>query len=104
MSDFGLTCLRSDSEESPDQVDLLADYDKQVANGPMADYRRIIQGGNKQGQNYFVHVLDGINVLHKLRMTGVVEMNDLEEQLLFTAYTIHDINKIRSEERRVGKE
>jgi len=94
MSGFDLTWLLSDSEENQDQLDLLANYYKEVANGPMADYRRIIQGGNKQGQNYFVHVLDGINVLHKLRMAGVVEMDDLEEQLLFTAYTIHDINKI----------
>ncbi len=94
MSDFDLTWLLSDSGESQDQLDLLANYYKEVANGPMADYRRIIQGGNKQGQNYFVHVLDGINVLHKLRMAGIVEMDDLEEQLLFTAYTIHDINKI----------
>ena len=94
MSDFDLTWLISNSEESQDQLDLLANYYKEVANGPMADYRRIIQGGNKQGQNYFVHVLDGINILHKLRMASIVEMNDLEEQLLFTAYTIHDINKI----------
>ncbi|HEX3639986.1 MAG TPA: hypothetical protein VHV10_01715, partial [Ktedonobacteraceae bacterium] len=94
MSGFDLAWLLSDSEENQDQLDLLANYYKEVANGPMADYRRIIQGGNKQGQNYFVHVLDGINVLHKLRMAGVIEMNDLEEQLLFAAYTIHDINKI----------
>src|SRR6266705_1999011 len=67
MSDFDLTWLLSDSGESQDQLDLLANYYKEVANGPMADYRRIIQGGNKQGQNYFVHVLDGINVLHNLR-------------------------------------
>src|SRR5947207_8752302 len=94
MSGIELTWVLNDADESQDQLDLLATYYKQVANGPMKDYRWIIQGGNKQGQNYYIHVLDGINVFHKLRVANVVEINDLEERLLFSAYTIHDINKI----------
>src|SRR5947207_14966964 len=94
MSGIELTWVLNDADESQDQLDLLATYYKQVDNGPMKDYRWIIQGGNKQGQNYYIHVLDGINVFHKLRVANVVEINDLEERLLFTAYTVHDINKI----------
>jgi len=94
MPDIELTWLLNDDEEDQGPDDLLATYYNGVANGSMKDYRQIIQGGNKQGQNYYVHVLDGINVLHKLRAAQVVELNDLEEELLFTAYTIHDMNKI----------
>lgn len=94
MPDIELTWLLNDQEEDQGPDDLLTAYYKCVANGPMKDYRWIIQGGNKQGQNYYVHVLDGINVLHKLRVASVIEVNDLEEELLFAAYTIHDMNKI----------
>ncbi len=73
---------------------LLAEYYREIAAGPMMAYRQISQWGNKQGQSYYVHALDGIAVIHKLREAGVVEMTDLEEQLLFAAFTIHDINKI----------
>ena len=83
-------------DEEPDekQINWLANYYKNVASGPMKEYRWIIQGGNKQGQNYYVHVLDGINIFHKLRAAHIIDINDLEEQLLFSAYTIHDLNKI----------
>ena len=92
MSEIELAWL-VDIEEA-EQVGLLAAYYQEVANGPMTDYRRIVQGGNKQGQNYYTHILDGINTFHKLRLAGVAEINDLEEQVLFGAFTIHDINKI----------
>ncbi len=95
MPDIELTWLLNDAEEEDQGADdLLAVYYNTVANGPMKEYRGIIQGGHKQGQNYYVHVLDGINVFRKLRTAQVVEMNDLEEELLFAAYTIHDMNKI----------
>lgn len=94
MPDVELTWLLNDEEESQELEDRLATYYKSVASGPMKDYRRIIQGGNKQGQNYYVHVLDGIAILHKLRIAQVIEIDDLEEDLFFTAYTIHDMNKI----------
>ncbi len=89
-----LTWVASDSDGDNEQPDLLAKYFREVATGPMTSYRRIIQGGNKQGQNYYTHVLDGITILHKLRTAKVIELNDLEEQILFAAFTIHDINKI----------
>ncbi len=91
--DIELTWFLNDLEEDQERPDLLATYYKHVACGPMKDYRRIIQGGNKQGQNYYVHVLDGINVFHKLRTANIVEMNDLEEMLLFTTCTAHDCGK-----------
>ena len=97
MPDIELTWLLKDAEEEDQGADdRLAAYYNTVANGPMKDYRQIIQGGSKQGQNYYVHVLDGINVLHKLRVAQVVKINDLEEELLFAAYTIHDMNKMPS--------
>src|SRR5690348_249353 len=95
MTSIELTWLIDIEKEDKDQPNLLAAYYREIANGPMTDYRRVIQGGNKQGQNYYIHVLDGIGIFHKLRSAGVVEINDLEEQLLFAAYTIHDINKIQ---------
>src|SRR5258708_1584337 len=94
MSSIELTWLLDVEDEDRGQQNLLAAYYREVANGPMTDYRRILQSGNKQGQNYYVHVLDGIGIFHKLRTAEIVEINDLEESLLFAAYTIHDMNKI----------
>ena len=93
MASIELTWLLDVDNGDENQQDLLAAYYREVANGPMTDYRRILQSGHKQGQNYYVHVLDGIGIFHKLRTAGIVEINDLEEQILFAAYTIHDINK-----------
>ncbi|MGI8588304.1 MAG: type I-D CRISPR-associated protein Cas10d/Csc3 [Chloroflexia bacterium] len=83
-----------DEDDEDDAGDLLAFYYSTVASGPMTSYRRIRQSGKHQGQSYYMHVLDGVNVLHKLRVSGILELTDLEERLLFAAYTIHDINKI----------
>jgi CRISPR-associated protein Csc3 len=89
-----LQWLTDDIEESKEhQPDLLRIYFSEIVNGPMGEYRTLIQSGKKQGQSYFVHVLDGISILHTLRASGIIAMNDIEEMLLFTAYTIHDINK-----------
>lgn len=85
------TILRITSAEA-DPV-LAAFYDS-IAAGPMTDYRYIAQSGGKGGQTYYAHALDGINVLHKLRAAGVVQMTELEEQLLLIAFAVHDINKI----------
>lgn len=94
MSNIELTWLLDIEDEDEGEQNLLAAYYREVANGPMKDYRRILQGGSKQGQNYFMHVLDGIGIFHKLRAAGIVGISDLEEQLLFAAFTIHDMNKI----------
>src|ERR1051326_5504232 len=94
MSEVELTWLLNIEDEEEAQQNLLASYYREIANGPMTSYRRILQSGNKQGQNYYVHVRDGIGIFHKLRECEIVEMNDLEERLLFGAYTIHDMNKI----------
>lgn len=93
MSGIELTWLL-DADDEEGQQNLLAKYYREVANGPMTNYRHILQSGNKQGQNYYVHVLDGLGIFHKLRTAEVVEINDLEEYLLFASYTIHDMNKI----------
>ncbi len=74
--------------------DLFQAYFKTVLNGPMADYRLIRQSGGKGGQSYFAHVLDGVSTIHTLRTSGVLTLDDLEEKLVFAAYTIHDINKL----------
>ncbi len=93
-SDLKLTWLLDDDQQDPHGTNLLAIYFREIANGPLTDYRSIIQTGQKQGQNYYTHVLDGISALHKLRTAGVIVMDDIEEMLLFAADTIHDLNKI----------
>ncbi len=86
--------ISTDEADEDGERNLLADYYSEVAAGPMTSYRYIFQSGGKKGQSYYAHVMDGINVLHKLRVAGVVEISELEEQLLLIAFTIHDINKI----------
>ena len=90
--------LEDEGEEAAPS-NLLARYYETVANGPMSSYRRIAQSGGKQGQSYYAHVLDGVNVLHKLFAAGVIQVKSaeqgrLEEHLLLAAFTVHDINKI----------
>jgi CRISPR-associated protein Csc3 len=82
------------SDEDSDPDDLLGWYLRTVARGPMTSYRYIHQSGKHQGQSYYAHVLDGIGVLHKLQEAGILNLTSAEEQLLFVAYTIHDLNKI----------
>lgn len=88
LSIYGL----SNDDSDPD--DLLGWYYSTVASGSMTAYRHIHQNGKHQGQSYYAHVLDGVGVLHKLQIAGILNLSAVEEPLLMIAYTIHDINKI----------
>ena len=74
---------------------LLKDYLDQVANQALLQYRRFMQWGNKKGESLYTHVLNGILVLETLR--SHLELSDVETRILFTAFTVHDLNKITEE-------
>ncbi len=71
---------------------LLRDYLEQVANEPeLLAYKDISQYGGKRGESLYTHLLNGIMLLEALRRP--LHLTNLEIQLLFTIFTIHDINK-----------
>lgn len=72
----------------------LADFLKQVANEHLIALKsgRYLQYGKKGGQSLYTHLLDGIFVLDQL--ASLFQLPDHEVRLLFTAYTVHDINKL----------
>lgn len=68
------------------------DYLHQVANSrEMLRYKTIAQHGAKQGESLYVHILNGIMLLEALR--PLLRLTEQETRLLFTVFTIHDINK-----------
>lgn len=74
------------------QPDVFSDYLAQVANGPgLIQYKAISQYGGKRGESLYTHVLNGVMLLEALRQP--LALSDLETRLLFTVFTIHDINK-----------
>jgi CRISPR-associated protein Csc3 len=77
------------------------DYVEQVANTGLLPYKAIIQYGKKSGESLYAHILNGIFVLEQLRTP--LEIGDLETRVLFTAFTIHDLNKAREEHGSFGK-
>jgi CRISPR-associated protein Csc3 len=78
---------------------ILSDYLERVGNNTLLQYRNAahLQWGKKQGESLYVHILNGIFILDTLR--ALLNLSEVEVQTLFTAYTIHDINKF---EGRVG--
>lgn len=73
------------------------DYLTYVANQGLLPYKTIIQYGKKAGEPLYNHVLNGIFVLEQLR--GLLHLPDNEARVLYTAFTIHDINKAVDEQR-----
>lgn len=73
---------------------MLAEYLDQVANRHLTVLKaaRYLQYGGKNGQSLYTHILDGILLLDQL--CGLFALPDHEARVLFTAYTVHDINKI----------
>ena len=76
----------------PDADDLFRTYIEEVANRKLREYQEIIQWGAKAGQSLYLHILNGICVLERLR--PILDLDDLEVQVLFSAYSIHDLNKL----------
>ncbi|MCP4165893.1 MAG: type I-D CRISPR-associated protein Cas10d/Csc3 [Chloroflexi bacterium] len=77
---------------------LLKSYLDLVGNKTLLAYRHQWQWGKKEGESLYTHIINGIFLLDALR--EVLSLSDLEAQVLFTAYTVHDINKMETEKAR----
>ena len=75
-----------------DADDLFCTYVEKIVNGKLREYQKIIQRGAKAGQSLYLHIMNGICVLERLR--PILELDDIEIQVLFSAYSVHDLNKL----------
>lgn len=75
-----------------DTDDLFRTYIEEIVNGKLREYQAIIQRGAKAGQSLYLHILNGICVLERLR--PILNLEDIEVQVLFSAYSVHDLNKL----------
>ncbi len=80
--------------EEPDA--LLASYLRDVANGGLCRYKSVIQRGGKAGEPLYVHVLNGVLTAERLR--SLVGLSDAEARVLYSAFSVHDVNKVVGEE------
>ena len=72
--------------------DLFQNYMDKIANRKLRAYQQIIQYGAKAGQSLYLHILNGICVLERLR--PILNLDDIEVQVLFSAFSVHDLNKL----------
>ena len=84
-----------------EEPSILKDYLEQVANRGLMTYKGIYQWGAKRGESLYTHILNGIFVLDTLR--NVLGLSDTETRVLYTAYTIHDLNKVRGDDPSFGR-
>ena len=75
-----------------DADDLFREYLMEIANGKLRKYQDIIQYGAKAGQSLYLHIINGVCVLERLR--PILTLDDIEVQVLFSAFSIHDLNKL----------
>ncbi|MCG9128641.1 type I-D CRISPR-associated protein Cas10d/Csc3 [Candidatus Poribacteria bacterium] len=68
-------------------------YIEEIVNDKLREYQEIIQWGAKEGQSLYLHILNGVCVLERLR--PILDLNDIELQVLFSAYSVHDLNKLK---------
>ncbi len=80
---------------------VFSDYLDRVGNRTLLEYRRHLQWGGKAGESLYAHVLNGIQVLETLRV--LLNLSDIEARLLFTAFTVHDLNKVLQNNEGFGK-
>ena len=73
--------------------DLFRTYVEEIANKRLRGYQEIIQYGAKAGESLYLHVINGIFVLERLR--PILHLEDIEVQLLFSAFSVHDLNKLQ---------
>jgi CRISPR-associated protein Csc3 len=84
-----------------DEPSVFKDYVECVANDGLVPYKNIIHYGKKAGESLYTHVITGVFVLEQLR--SALDINDLEARVLFTAFTIHDLNKTMQDNRGFGE-
>ena len=72
--------------------DLFREYVGEIANGKLRKYQEIIQYGAKAGQSLYLHIINGICVLERLR--PILNLDNIEVQVLFSAFSVHDLNKL----------
>ncbi len=72
--------------------DIFQNYMDKIANRKLRTYQEIIQYGAKAGESLYLHILNGICVLERLR--PILDLGDLEVQVLFSAFSVHDLNKL----------
>ena len=72
---------------------LFQTYVEEIVNKKLRGYQEIIQYGAKAGESLYLHITNGIFVLERLR--PILNLNDLEVQLLFSAFSVHDLNKLQ---------
>ncbi len=75
-----------------DADDLFREYIEEIANGKLRKYQEIIQYGAKAGQSLYLHIMNGICVLERLR--PILNLDNIEVQILFSAFSVHDLNKL----------
>lgn len=71
---------------------LFENYMDKIANRKLRTYQGIIQYGAKAGESLYLHILNGICVLERLR--PILNLEDIEVQVLFSAFSVHDLNKL----------
>lgn len=80
---------------------VFSEYLDQVGNRALLGYRRHLQWGGKQGESLYMHVLNGIQVLETLR--PLLGLTDVETRVIFTAFTVHDLNKVMEHQSSFGR-
>ena len=72
--------------------DIFQNYTDTIANRKLRKYQEIIQYGAKAGQSLYLHIMNGICVLD--RLYPILDLDDIEVQVLFSAFSVHDLNKL----------
>lgn len=75
-----------------DTDDLFNTYVEDIVNRRLREYQEIIQWGAKAGQSLYLHILNGVCVLERLR--PILNLEDIELKILFSAFSVHDLNKL----------
>lgn len=80
------------SEES----NVMGDFVQHIANGGLTTYKRIAQWGEKSGEPLYTHAVNGVFTAECVRR--VLPFSDEEARVLYSAYPIHDLNKVLDSE------
>ncbi|MCX6031809.1 MAG: type I-D CRISPR-associated protein Cas10d/Csc3 [Chloroflexi bacterium] len=75
-----------------DHDSVIGSYIEHVANGGLTAYKTIFQTGKKHGEPVYMHFLNGVFTGERLR--PLLDITDNEARVLYSAYSIHDINKL----------